>query len=267
MPERTVLLAGLPVKVGDAETHRAFWDLVDTGNWEPATLEAISRLTNGGVYIDIGAWIGPTVIAAARKASLVVAYEPDPVAVAELHRNIHLNGLTNVEVREVALLDRDAALPMGPGMLDELGLSVSSLVYGSRTVLVPVRDARKEATSDCFMRCLLLKIDVEGGEYKLIRRLSPYLQRHEPTLLLSLHGVHWRSRTFEHVPHSVAAIYRRFRSAAERLLLLWRLKHYPYVYVEASPSWRAISKAERWALLFNLAEEELLLSHRPYPVE
>jgi FkbM family methyltransferase len=264
---RTVLLAGAPTSVGDVETHRAFWDLVDAGHWEPATLEAITRLADGGVYIDVGAWIGPTVMAAARKASVVVAYEPDPVAAAELRRNIALNGLTNVEVRELALLDRDAALPLGPGMLDELGLGVSSLVYGSRTLSVPVRDARHEATSDEFLRCSLLKIDVEGAEYKLIARLAPYLRRHPPTLLLSLHGVHWRNRSFDYMPRQMARLYRRLRSAAERLPLVWRLRSYPFAYIDDGKVWRAISWARRWALIADITEQELLLSHYPYPVD
>jgi FkbM family methyltransferase len=266
--ERTVNLAGAPVAVGGAETHRAFWDLADAGCWEPATLEAITRLlVAGSVYIDVGAWIGPTVLASARTASVVVAFEPDPVAAAELRRNIALNGLTNVEVREMALLDRKGELPLSSGISDELGLSVSSLVYGSGRVSVPVEDARTEAASDFFLRCSLLKIDVEGAEYRLIGRLAPYLRAHHPTLLLSLHGVHWRTRDFQHMPGWIANVYRRLRNAAERFTIVWRIRHYPYAYLDVDNCWCAISFARRWALIAKMAEQELLLTHRPYHVK
>jgi FkbM family methyltransferase len=263
--ERTVDLAGEPTRVGADDKHRAFWDLVDDGRWEPCTFEAIDQLAEGGVYIDVGAWIGPTVLAAARRARTVIAYEPDPVAVTDLRHNVECNGLTNVEIREIALFDRDTELAIGPGMLDELGLSVSSLVYGSRSVTVTARDARQEATSDVFRQCSLLKIDVEGAEYGLIRRLAPYLRKHRPALLLSVHGVQWRTRTFRRLSPRMADRYRKLRSVIERSSLMWRLRSYPYVYIGAGPSWRQLSGPDRRAIVADIDEHELLLTVRPYP--
>ena len=264
--ERTVDLAGLPTRVGADDRHRAFWDLVDQGRWEPCTFEAIDQLADGGVYIDVGAWIGPTVLAAARRAETVIAYEPDPLAVADLRHNVECNGITNVEIREVALFDRNTELAFGPGMLDELGLSVSSLVYGSRSVTVKARDARQEAASNLFRQCSLLKIHVEGAEYRLVRRLAPYLRKHRPALLLSLHGVHWRTRAFPHLPPAMADRYRRLRSVIERRSLMRRLRSYPYVYIGAGRAWRQLSGSDRQAIVADLAEHELLFTVDPYPV-
>jgi FkbM family methyltransferase len=264
-PARRVRLGGEMFEVGDAPTHRPFWDLVDTGGWEPATIEALSRLTPSRVYIDVGAWIGPTVLLAARMAETVVAYEPDPVAAMELRANVARNGLTNVEVREIALFDRDGDLPFGPGMLDELGLSVSSLVYGSATTTIRSCDARHEAASPEFERAALVKIDVEGAEYRLIQRLAPYLRRHHPTLLLSLHAVRWRDRTFVPAPRWVNAAIRWLANAAERAPLLWMLRHYRYWYLDTLHTWQPLPLRSRLRLLGHLGEQALLLSNEPYP--
>jgi len=264
MTERRVLLAGQQTTVEDTASHRAFWDLVDIQRWEPATLEAINRFADGAVYIDIGAWIGPTVIAAARRAARVIAYEPDPVAVAELRQNVRLNALTNVELRDWALFDRNGLMPLGPGMLDDLGLSVSSLVYSSPAATVVVKDAREEADSEPFMSCSLLKIDVEGAEYRLIGRLAPYLRSQHPTLLLSLHGVQWQNRTFPCSPRFAFPLQRRIGSAMERLLLMWRVRTYQYAYKQAGDCWRLLSRRERWGIVASTGEHDLLLTSDSY---
>jgi hypothetical protein len=69
------------------------------------------------------------------------------------------------------------------------------------------------------------------------------------------------------MPRKMARLYRRLRSAAERLPLVWRLRHYPYAYMDAGNDWRAMSRAQRWWLIAGITEQELLLSHHPYPVD
>ncbi len=178
----------------------------------------------------------------ARTAETVVAYEPDPAAVAELRANVARNGLTNVEVREIALFDREGDLTFGPGMLNELGLSVSSLMYGSATTTIKACDARLEAASPAFEGTALVKIDVEGAEYRLIKRLAPCLRRRHPTLLLSLHSVRWRHRAFvpAPAPRWVNSAARWLANAGERAPLLWRLRHYRHWYLDTHYTWQPL---------------------------
>src|SRR5262245_62069367 len=71
-----------------AGQRQGYWDRVAAGDWEPQTLRAIRRfLVPGTDCIDIGAWIGPTVLYEACIAGRVHAFEPDPVAYAELAAN------------------------------------------------------------------------------------------------------------------------------------------------------------------------------------
>jgi FkbM family methyltransferase len=262
---RSVLLGGEPVQVHDKELHKAFWDLVDAGRWEPATLAAIAHLVAGSVYIDIGAWIGPTVIAAARRADLVVAFEPDPVAAAELRENIRLNDLRNVVVHEVALYNSNGRAPLALGLGDVLGWSTSSLVFGPPASLdVDVRDAKDEATSDAFQRCTLLKIDVEGAEYVLIGRFRRYLRDRRPKLLLSLHSFQWRKREYSELPSGVARMCRRLGNAAQRATLIWRTRHYSHIYLEGESGWLELSRLRRWALVADMRDQAVLLSDEQF---
>ena len=48
-------------------------------------------LRPGTRYVDLGAWIGPTVLLAAPSVARVVCVEPDPVAYAALTGNLSLN--------------------------------------------------------------------------------------------------------------------------------------------------------------------------------
>ena len=263
-PNRSIHLGSRQVEVGTGEQHKNFWDLVDAGRWEPATLEAIELLSAKGIMIDVGAWIGPTVLAAAPLATRVIAYEPDPVAAAELRSNLERNELGNVEVREVALFDRDGELPLGPGMLNELGLSVSSLVYGPASVSVRSRDARREVEAPEFADATLLKIDVEGAEYRLIRRIAPFLRKRQPNLLLSLHSVRWQDRDLIPRPKRINDLLRRLANAGERAPLVWRLRRYKYWYLDHGESWVPITGMARWNLVVAFGEQELLLSRVPY---
>src|SRR5262249_33831134 len=55
-------------------------------------------------FVDVGASVGVYTLLAAARAPLggVIAFEPDPLAREELERNLRLNGLGNVVVRDEA---------------------------------------------------------------------------------------------------------------------------------------------------------------------
>ncbi len=65
--------------------HSKFWRRATSGQWEPETLAVLrDHLDRDHDYLDIGAWIGPTVLYGARKARHVWCFEPDPVAFRHL---------------------------------------------------------------------------------------------------------------------------------------------------------------------------------------
>jgi len=101
-----------------------FWDWFESETWEPDTARVLRLcLDSDTTYVDVGAWIGDTVLLGACRAGSVIAFEPDPTARAVLKRNLSLNPLMeNVQVRDEALSDRS-----GRGGLVYVGESGDSL--------------------------------------------------------------------------------------------------------------------------------------------
>ncbi|MBT8118484.1 MAG: FkbM family methyltransferase [Gammaproteobacteria bacterium] len=84
-------------------------------------------LSKDSVYCDIGAWIGPTLIFAARKCKQAYCFESDTIAYRFLLWNISLNNLKNVLPNNIALSDKDGIETIS-SLGTELGDSMTSLL-------------------------------------------------------------------------------------------------------------------------------------------
>ncbi len=94
--------------------------------WEPYTFHILDYYKNDGVYIDIGAWIGPNVLYAANIFKKVIAIEPDPVALERLDANLRINHFTNINVVRKAISDKNGISQFGGN--SDLGNSESTLL-------------------------------------------------------------------------------------------------------------------------------------------
>lgn len=174
--------------------HINFWKEAAAARWEPHTFPLLAHyLGKDSLYCDVGAWIGPTVIYAATRCRQVVCFEPDPVAYRFLQWNIALNNLTNISSFSVALSDRIGVQRMA-SFSGNLGESSTSLLSqqssGTATTGVDVLTLDWSTFSAAFAlgRIDLLKIDIEGGEFALVPRLSDYLRKYKPVVFLSTHA-------------------------------------------------------------------------------
>jgi FkbM family methyltransferase len=170
--------------------HFLFWGQAAKGRWEPHTFNIISKFINlNTVYCDLGAWIGPTVICAARKCKQVICFEPDPVAYRYLCRNIELNKLNNVMPINIAL-SNSTGIKRISSFGKRLGDSQTSLLAdghennGAYVVTLTWEDFIKIFKIDSVD---FLKIDIEGGEFNLLPTLKEYLSLHKPIVYLSTH--------------------------------------------------------------------------------
>ena len=69
-----------------------FWKVYKGEGWEPETLKIFDEfLDKNHSYIDIGSYIGPSVLYGSQLAKHCFAIEPDPIAFQELKNNIELN--------------------------------------------------------------------------------------------------------------------------------------------------------------------------------
>ena len=66
-------------------------------NWEKNTFHILDHYADSNLnYIDVGAWIGPTVLYAAQRFNKVVAIEPDRLAFHRLVENLSVNNFKNI---------------------------------------------------------------------------------------------------------------------------------------------------------------------------
>ena len=183
-------------------TLRPYWDRVSAGGWEPQTFAVFRRfLAPATSLVDIGAWIGPTALYGARLGARAHAIEPDPAALAELTANVAAN--PDLQGR-IVLHSLCIAPDAGPARLYAGGMygRPDSRFGDSMSGLVPTGDGTGQASHEVegvrladFMAaqaiddCGLIKMDVEGGEYRLIpgrwRELAPW---GPPPLCVSFHA-------------------------------------------------------------------------------
>ncbi len=166
------------------------------GPWEPHTFNIFDKFCSlSKSYIDIGAWIGPTVLYATQLSKKAYCVEPDPVAHNELMANIQVNESVKdkIIVCNYALADRDGTVKFGGN--GNLGNSMSGIVDGTQmwdrnmVITVPVHTFEhyvKDFNID-LDDISIIKIDIEGGEKFLIPNMLDLVKKYRVTMYLSLH--------------------------------------------------------------------------------
>ncbi|MEX0278542.1 MAG: FkbM family methyltransferase [Ruegeria sp.] len=169
--------------------HSKFWRKASAGDWEPETFTVLDRyLSSDSDYLDIGAWIGPTVLYGSRKARHVWCFEPDPTAYRHLAWNLDLNGIQNVSAFGVALSDQFGVARMA-SVRGEAGDSTSSLLHDGAhgSDALTISWDQFESVND-LSGVSLVKMDVEGAEFFVLPTLLPWLKKQKAALYLSLHA-------------------------------------------------------------------------------
>lgn len=188
------------VRAGDA--RQDFWRRVGAGLWEPQTFEVFQRfLRPDRSYVDMGAWIGPTVLYGAMLSRRVHALEPDPVAFAELAANVEANPALrpNIALYPYGIGPESGPLQLYAGGLyfgaqSEFGDSMSGMLAAPGAVGQPCRevqgmDLERFLAVNAIDDCNFIKMDIEGGEYAVIPGLWRRLpQLGLPTLYVSFHA-------------------------------------------------------------------------------
>ena len=176
--------------VNDNESFKNFWLVNFQNQWENSTFKVFDAfLSSDHSYIDVGAWIGPTVLYGATKAKHCYAVEPDPVAFAELEKNLSFNPEVKVKT---TLFDGCISNETGEihlGTLSKFGDSLSSILKTDSSNLI-----KKEAlTLEDFITinkindCNFIKMDIEGAEYLVLPQAIKVIKRVKPTMLISMH--------------------------------------------------------------------------------
>lgn len=155
-----------------------FWPNYVNGVWHDHLLGRLREIDwsgRRGVFVDVGAWIGPVTLWAARLGAQVVALEPDPVAYRGLVETIGANDLRLVSPLCAAVtpfnsLAKLAANPTGAygdssSRLDDEGMATTG--FSLPDLLTLMRVVPEEVA--------LVKVDVEGYERELMPVLGHWL--------------------------------------------------------------------------------------------
>jgi FkbM family methyltransferase len=175
-----------------ADDKPTFWARAAAGTWEPETLDALEDLIRpGDTVLDIGAWVGPTALFSAALGARVVAVEADPAAQAQLSRNLAANPALSAAITPVSAAATPDGAPVRLGAARKRGDSMSSALLAqsadswecpgiSPAALLSLADVAAGAA-------LVVKIDIEGGEYALVPVLAPLLPQSTRAVLLAVH--------------------------------------------------------------------------------
>jgi len=249
--------AGAEFTVTDRRAE--FWAAMESGSWAPSTVQALTQLQPGDLFVDVGSWIGATALPAAARGATVLAFEPDPVARDELERNIAVSGLGDrITVHSYALTKKDGRRQITAR--DALGDSMSSLCrrpHRDRSTTVETVDVRRVLPQ--FEGARILKVDIEGGEYALLPRMRTWLKKHRPDLMLSLHTYQLQP-VLGPLPRGVRFVARRASAMALRGRVAWLPRIYPHRKTATAAGWEPVSGRKLATLMATPGEFDLYLS-------
>ena len=183
---------GIKVKIADCTMR--FHPIFCTQSWgeiEAESFRAFAEIIQpGAVVFDIGASIGPyTFIALAKTgpSGRVVAYEPHDYSRRHLIRHLKWNGAgAQTVVRDVCCGARDSSAEFYYVPDHVEGMSGLVPVEGFEKRVVKVVTLDDEVTS-LGVKPDVVKIDVEGGEWDVLKGAEKILREIQPILFLSLH--------------------------------------------------------------------------------
>ena len=162
--------------------------------WEPEVWDAISSgLSDGAVFLDVGAHIGYDSVKAGRKVGdqgRVVAFEPNPNTLTMLRSNIAASGVHNVIVQPIACADTEQMLTLFDstpgGNSGSSSLSRENAGTLTRSYTVRARPIDSVVGELGLTRVDVLKADVEGAELLVLRGAAGTLRRFHPKLILEV---------------------------------------------------------------------------------
>jgi FkbM family methyltransferase len=182
--------------LSDTIAHEAYF----TGIYEPPVTRVVQAYLSGGaVCVDAGAnWGYFTLVAAAAvgAAGRVIALEPDPRMRDALEENVDLNGFVQVATLAVAAASHEGRGRLAGYADSSANRGVSRLADANASG--PVFDVRCATIDDLtadVRRVDLLKIDVEGAEYDVLRGMRDGLASSRyGAIVLELHPELLRAR-------------------------------------------------------------------------
>jgi FkbM family methyltransferase len=173
-----------------------------SGRYEPNEFALLDRILKPGmVFVDAGANEGLYTLfaaAAAGNSGKVLAFEPSPRDYGRLRTNCELNDFPAVRLFRMALSDSNGMADFGIATAEHAGQNLLGesrpeieIVHQERVQTMRLDDVPEIAALE---RLDILKIDVEGEEYRLLRGAEQSIRKHRPVILFECSTSHLKAR-------------------------------------------------------------------------
>jgi len=175
----------------DSSNNANFWAQLQVGVWEPETFKIFDVfLDKNHSYIDIGSWIGPTVLYGSQIAKFCYAIEPDPVAFKYLKNNVEINNTfcSQIKLSNQCITDFSGTTHLTPKD-KKGGDSMSSMMFEKLSTSWEVYGITFDefVLENSIDDCNFIKMDIEGGEFLVLPTMNEFIEKEKPTIHLSLH--------------------------------------------------------------------------------
>lgn len=158
--------------------------------WEPGVSRMLrAALKPGGVFYDVGAYVGTYTLLAARRVGaggMCYSFEPSQVNVDFLRRHLEFNRVgSRAEVFRAAVGREDGQLEMSIASEISMTNRAAAAAPGTASVKVPCIALDSFATTH--RPPTVIKIDVEGAELLVLQGAKGILRDQRPIIVCSIH--------------------------------------------------------------------------------
>ncbi len=165
------------------------WTCLQVGVWEPHVEAWLCRLLRpGDVALDIGANLGyfsAVMSAQVGKTGKVLAFEPVPKTLQQLHLTKLANRAENLTIYPVAIGETDSTVDIRfePGVAGNASAFQRFHAGNTEVARVELRSLDSLSASGLLPDAQLIKIDVEGNELNVLLGATAYLRRAQPSII------------------------------------------------------------------------------------
>ena len=179
----------------DDKNYKEFWN--NFHDWEKTDLDfVIKKAEKDQIFIDIGAWIGPYTLLAAKLGMRVYAFEPDKTAYEVLKKNIQLNKFKHKpEIYNFGLSKKETTAYLYSNT-NEFGKSESSIInyknkLNSKKTEINLKkfleEINKIKIDNSGSKIKILKVDIEGGEFLFEKDIYDFVKLNKSYCIFSYH--------------------------------------------------------------------------------
>jgi len=160
---------------------------------EPGVEKVLCKyLREGDTFVDVGAYIGYYTIFARNlvgESGKIIAFEPNPISFKLLKKNIDLNGYYNCILENIALSENGGKAKLFIGKFTDADSSLIPLknrVNRSYYNIVTTEFDKYSKLHNIIPD--MIKIDVEGSEYYVLKSMKNTLALYHPKILIEIHS-------------------------------------------------------------------------------